>query len=191
MSIAAWSAFTSASVWATSAPLRIGLLLGAGVGGGELLVAGEVNALVGELGLVLRLLGDRLIVRRLIERWIDLADHVALLDVLAFGEIDRDQLAVDLRAHGHGVERADRADAVEIDRDVLDAGRCRQHRHRQIGALVAAVRLLRLLMPHGPAEIAEAAEDRERDQSQDEAAARRFPHRPRLRVNLLIRLKEH
>src|SRR5207244_5135239 len=52
--------------------LGVGLLLGAGIGGGELLVARKVNALVGELGLVLRLLGNRLVIRRLVERGMDL-----------------------------------------------------------------------------------------------------------------------
>ena len=111
--------------------LRIGLLLRAGVGRGELLVAREIEFLVGKLRFVLRLLGDRLIVLRLVDHRIDLAEHVALLDVLAFGEIHRDQFAVDLRAHEHVVERADRADAFEIDRHILGARRRRQHRHRK------------------------------------------------------------
>ncbi len=86
--------------------LRVGLLLGAGVAGGELLVAGEVELLVGEQGHVLRLLGDGLVVLRLIDRGIDLAQHVVLLDVLALDEIHLEQLAVDLRAHGDRVQRA-------------------------------------------------------------------------------------
>ena len=76
--------------------LRIGLLLGAGVGGGQLLIAGKVELLVGQLGFVLRLLGDGLVVLRLIDRGIDLGEDVALLDVLALDEVHRDQLAVDL-----------------------------------------------------------------------------------------------
>ena len=107
--------------------------------------SGQIEALVGELRLVLRLLGDGLIVLRLVDHRIDLAEHVALLDVLSFDEIDRDQLAVDLGAHRHVVQRAHRADAVEIDRHVLDARRRRQHRHRQIGPRRAVARLLLLL----------------------------------------------
>src|SRR5262249_3735071 len=47
-----------------------------------------------------------------------------------FGEGDVDELAVDLRAHGHGVERFGGADAVEIDRHVGRARGRRQHRNR-------------------------------------------------------------
>ncbi|MGY3366109.1 hypothetical protein ACVWZL_003234 [Bradyrhizobium sp. GM2.4] len=93
--------------------------------------------------------------------------------------------------NGHGVERADRTDAVEIDGNVLDAGRRRQHRHRQIRPLIAAVRLLRLLVPGGPAVVAEPAEDRQRDQGHDEAAPARLLRRSLLHALLGIRLKEH
>ena len=179
MSIAAWSALTSASVCATAARWVSACCFEPALEAASCSIAGQVDALVGELRLVLRLLGDGLVVGRLVERRIDLAEHVALLDVLAFGEIHRDQLAVDLRAHRHRVERTDRADAVEIDRHVLDVRRRRQHRHRQVGPLVAAVALLLLLLlHHGPAEVAEAAEDRERDQGHDEAAAARLLRRP-------------
>ena len=142
--------------------LRIGLLLGAGVGCGELLIAREVEPLVGQLRLILRLLGDRLIVLRLIDHGIDFAEHVAFLDVLAFDEVDRDQLAVDLGAHDHIVQRAHRADAIEIDRHVLHPRRRRQHRDgkiaRQVGAVAALLGLIRQ-----PADVTEAAEDQERD----------------------------
>ena len=77
-----------------------------GIGGGEPRVALEVEPGIGELRLVLRLLGDRLIELRLVGGRIDLGEHVAALDVLAFLESDADELAVDLRAHRHGVERA-------------------------------------------------------------------------------------
>jgi hypothetical protein len=82
----------------------------------KLLIARQIELLVGKQGFILRLLRHRLIVLCLIDHRIDLAEHVALLDVLALDEIHRDQLAVDLRAHEHIVQRADRADCVEIDR---------------------------------------------------------------------------
>ena len=135
-----------------------------------MLIADQVETLIGELRLILGLLGDRLIVLRLVDHGIDLAEHVALLDVLSFGEIDRDQLAVDLRAHGHVVERAHGADAVEIDRHVLDVRRCRQHRNRQIGTCGPVGGLL--LLQRGPGDVAEAAEDQKRDRDRNGAAAR-------------------
>ena len=49
---------------------------------------------------------------------VDLRQHVAALDVLAFVERDLDELAFDLRAHRDGVERPHGADAVEIDRNI-------------------------------------------------------------------------
>ena len=134
MSIAAWSALHQRFLLGDHGALRIGLLLGAGIGRGKLLIARQIELLVGEQRLILRLLGHRLIVLRLVDHGVDLAEHVALLDVLAFGEIHRDQLAVDLGAHDHVVQRADRADAVEIDRHVLRARRRRQHRHREVEA---------------------------------------------------------
>ena len=111
--------------------------------GGELLVADKIVLGVGELRLVLRLLGDGLVELGLVGGRIDAREHVALLDVLAFLEIDRDQLAVDLRAHGHGVERFDGADRLQIDRHVGGLGGGDQHRHRSFGGETAAPLLLR------------------------------------------------
>ena len=54
--------------------LGIVLLLGAGVGGGKLLIADHIEALIGELCFILCLFGDRLIERRLVEHGIDLAE---------------------------------------------------------------------------------------------------------------------
>ena len=72
-------------------------LLGRGVGiGGKPGIAGEVDACIGQIGLVLRLLGLGQIQRGLIAAWVDLGEQVARLHVLTFLEIHRDQLAVDL-----------------------------------------------------------------------------------------------
>ena len=79
---------------------------------------------------VLRFLRDRLIVGGLVGDGIDLGEHEALSDVLAFGEGDLDELAVDLRAHRYGVERLCGADAVEIDRHIGGLRSDREHRHR-------------------------------------------------------------
>ena len=72
--------------------LGVGLLLVDGVGGGELLVAREIDLGVGELRFVLRLLGDGLIELRLVGGRIDARQHVAPLDVLAFLEADASNL---------------------------------------------------------------------------------------------------
>ena len=159
-----------------------------------MLIAGEVEALIGELRFILRLLGDGLIVLRLVEHRIDLAEHIALLDVLSLGEIDRDQFAVDLGAHQHVVQRADRADALEINRHVLDARCRRQHRHRQIGTRVPVGGLP--LLQRGPGDVAEAAEDQKRDRDRNGAAARTRGHAGNavaggFRGFVQIRLKEH
>ncbi len=125
--------------------LGIGLLAVDGVGGGECLVARQIVLGVGEHRLVLRLLGDRLIELGLIDGRIDARQHVALLDVLAFLETHAEELAVDLRAHRHGVERLHRADGVEIDRHVGAFRRGDENRHRPAiaGKAAAAGRLRR------------------------------------------------
>ncbi len=124
-------------------PLGIGLLAVDGVGGRQSFIAIEIDLGVGEYRFVLRLLGHRLIELRLIGGGIDARQHVALLDVLAFLEVDAEQLAVDLRAHGHGVERLDGADGVEIDRHVGFGRGGDQHRHRPAFGAEAAAALLR------------------------------------------------
>ena len=69
-------------------------------------------------GLVLRLLGDRLIERRLIGPRIDLHENVALLDHLALLEGDLDDLAIDAAADENGLVRLHGAEPVQIDREV-------------------------------------------------------------------------
>ena len=160
----------------------------------ELLIARQIELLVGEQRFILRLLRHRLIVLRLVDRRIDFGEHVALLDVLALDEIDRHQLAVDLRAHGDRVQCADGADAIEIDRHVLYPWRRRQHRHGKIARQAAATRAAAWLGLIGqPADIAEAAEDQQRD--------RQRHHSPQHAATTLLpcglcgfvqfRLKEH
>ena len=55
----------------------------------KLRVALEVALGVGELRLVQRLLGERLVELRLVGGGIDLGQHVAALDLLPFLELDR------------------------------------------------------------------------------------------------------
>ena len=134
--------------------LRVELLPRDRVAGHELGVAFEIEPRVGERRLVQRLLRHRLIVGGLIGGGIDLRQHVAALDVLAFGVVDAEQLAVDLRPHRHGVQRPDGADAVEIDRHVGPLGQGRDDRDRPVIAAAAAAKarlllLLRRLPPNG------------------------------------------
>ena len=96
----------------------------------RLRVALEVAPGVGELHLVQRLLGDRLVELRLVGDGVDLRQQVALLDLLAFLEIDRQDLAVDLRAHGDEVARLGRADALQPDGHVGELGLGGDDRHR-------------------------------------------------------------
>ena len=123
--------------------LGVGLLLVDRVGRRQSLVAVEIDLGVGELGFVLRLLGQHLVERGLIGGRIDARQHVAFFDVLAFLEGDADQFAVDLRAHGNGIERFDRPDGVEIDRHVGLGGGGGEHRHRPARRAEAAATLRR------------------------------------------------
>ena len=149
--------------------LRIGLLLGAGVGSGQLLIADQIQPHIGKLRLILRLFGDRLIELRLVDHRIDFAENITLTDVLSFGEIDCDQFAVDLGAHCYGVQCPDGADAIQINRNVLDTRCRRQHRHRQIGA--RPVRRL-LLLKRVPRDVTEASHDQQRNRDRNGSAAR-------------------
>ena len=73
---------------------------------------------VGEIGLVLRFLGHRLLERGLEGPRIDLGEQVALLDHLAFLEGDLHDLAVDPGADHNGVVGLDLADALKDDREI-------------------------------------------------------------------------
>ena len=125
--------------------LRVGLLPIDRIARCEPFITLEVEPRIGELRLVLRLLGDRLVERRLIGGRIDLGEHVALGDLLAFVEIDAGELAVHLRLHGDGLQRARGADCFEIDRHVFFLRRRRQHRHRAARAGKAAAAARRVL----------------------------------------------
>ena len=113
--------------------------------GRELLVALEVAPGVGELRVVERLLGDRLVELGLVGHGIDARQHVALLDVLALLELHRQDLTVDLRAHRHGIARLRGADALQPDRDVLDLRLGCDDRHRAVRPASAAALALALL----------------------------------------------
>ena len=130
--------------------LRNGRTLGVGLLPGrefaELGVALQIQIGVGQVGLVLRLLGLGLIERCLVRPGIDLDEQVALLDQLALLEGDLVDLAVDAGAHHHGVEALNGPEPVQIDRKIglLDGrdrdwnGGCRPEAADFCSALIAA-----------------------------------------------------
>jgi hypothetical protein len=117
--------------------LRLDLLAARCIGLQQRRIAREIALLVGELRLVLRLLGDGLIVGGLIEGRIDAGEDVALSHVLAFLKADLGDLAIDLRVDRHRVERTDRADRLDIDGHVGDFGGRSQNGNRRAPAASA------------------------------------------------------
>ena len=98
--------------------LRVQLLLGGEVLLGERGEASEIELRVGEIGLVLRFLGDGLVERGLKRSGVDLGQKIALLDHLAFVKADLHDLAVDTGAHENGVVGLDLSNALENDREI-------------------------------------------------------------------------
>ncbi len=101
--------------------LRIDLLLRDGERA-DFLEAFEVVLGVGEKRLVERPSWRRPDQRRLIGDRIDLGEDAAPLDVLSFLEVDAQQTAIDLGAHGSRVQRLNRADTLKVDRYVRSLG---------------------------------------------------------------------
>ena len=156
-------------------PRRVGLLAGGIVVRRQLGVARQIQPRVGKLRLVLRLLGRRLVERRLVGARIDLRQHVALLHVLAFGEVHHVQRAIDHRLDGHHVERLHRAERIQIDRHVLLFGGRDQHRDRLVGVAVAG----RLIAGTGrpePDRVADTRDDQHAQHHHQPAAGSRAGH---------------
>jgi hypothetical protein len=93
----------------------------------------QVESCVGEVGFVLHLFGDRLIVCSLERTWINLRQKIARLDVLTFGESDLYQFAIDPRLDGNRIERLHRAETGQVDRHVPPLRRGNRHRDRRRG----------------------------------------------------------
>ena len=124
--------------------LRIELLLGGEVLLGERRKTSEVKLGVGEIGLVLRFLGDGLVERGLEWPGVDLGQKIALLDHLAFLKGDLHDLAVDSGPDQNGVVGLDLADALKDDWEIGALHRrYRDHNRRGAGCL----RLLALRLP--------------------------------------------
>ena len=143
-----------ALVLADERALGVELLLGNRIGAGQRLVAREIEARVlqqglvaGELALVLRQL-------RLEGPRVDLGQQVALADQLPLAELHAQQLAVDPRVDGDGVQRRDGAEARDVDADVTGPHRRHHHRcrarRRRRAAPGAPPRPLRAKRPYPP-----------------------------------------
>ena len=85
----------------------------------ELGVTREIGAGIGELGLVALQISLELVDLGLVGARIDLREQVAGMDGLSFGEVDADELALDLGPHDVGVVGNHGADAVPVDRHVM------------------------------------------------------------------------
>ena len=82
---------------------------------GQFLIAREVDLRLREQALIVGELAFELRLQELVGARIDLRQEIALLDQLAFGEPDLEQLAVDLGLHGDGGDRRDGAERVDDD----------------------------------------------------------------------------
>ncbi len=82
---------------------------------GERRVPLQIELGVGEVRLILRLFGFGLIERRLKWTRVNLREQIACLDHLSFLKGYYDDLPVDSRAHGDGIESLHLAEAFEID----------------------------------------------------------------------------
>ena len=100
----------------------------------------EVLARRDELGDVLRLFGLGLVERRLEQARVDLGQHVALLDLLAFGEQHLLQLAVDLGVDADGERRLHRAKSAQVNRHILALDDRDGHRHAGACGLTGRMR---------------------------------------------------
>ena len=82
-------------------------------------VAVEIGLRVHELRLIAIARGGHLVDLGLVGPRIDLREQVAGMYGLPFGEVDADDLSLDLAAHDDGVIGDDGADAGQIDRHVV------------------------------------------------------------------------
>ena len=154
--------------------LRVGLLFVDRCGCGKSLVAIEINLGICQLRLVLRFLGDRLVELRLIDDRVDPRQHVAFLDVVAFLEVDAQQLAVDLRTYGYGVERFDRTHGVEIDRDIGTCDGGCKNGDRPLGGKATGAALLRTGATEDVVKRAKNSDQDERNRKRPAGASARF-----------------
>ena len=160
------------------------LLLGDRILLGELLIAGKVALGLAEQRCVLGQLPLRLRQRRLIGARIDLGEEVALLDDLALGEPDFLQVAGDLGADGHGLERRHRAEGVDGQRHVAERYRRHLHGLRRLPVPAGVFHLLGRgfavleFLPHEHGRRGQRGDDRDPQQKGSAGAAAPFRRSP-------------
>ena len=94
----------------------------------------EIQAGVGQLRFVLRLLGADLIELRLISGRIGARENIAALHLLPFTELDREKPSIGLRPNRRGIERLDGADRIKRHGHIGITRRSRQNRNRPLAA---------------------------------------------------------
>ncbi|OIQ74046.1 hypothetical protein GALL_443110 [mine drainage metagenome] len=97
----------------------------------QALVAGQIDLSAFQHGFVARELPLGLRQGGFIRPRIDLREQIALLDLVAFLEVDLHQIAADLGSDGHGRQRSHRAEGVEVDPDIALADNLRNNGHRR------------------------------------------------------------
>ena len=140
LSTAAWSSWTVGLVLGDQEALGIQRLLGDGILLHQLLKAGEVDAGIGQQGLIMGQGGLRRFQRDGEGPDIDHHEEVALLDDLALLEFDVGDMAADLALDGDGGQRRHRAQLVEGHRDIALGHGGDPHLDRRRGRLGAGRR---------------------------------------------------
>jgi len=99
----------------------------------QLAIASEIGLGIDKLGLIALQVSRVLVNQGLIGTRIDLREQVAGMHGLALGEVDADDLSLDLGAHDVGIVRNHCADTAKIDRHVMLRDRSGDDRHRGWG----------------------------------------------------------
>ena len=106
-------------------------------------IAIEISLGVRKLGLITIARGGHLVELGLVRPRIDLCEEVARIYGLPFGEVDADDLSLDLAVHDHRVVGDDRADPGQIDRHVMLSDHSGDDRHRRYRSRVVAAPAVR------------------------------------------------
>ena len=130
-------------------------------------VALQVKFGVGQIGLVLGLLGDGLIECCLVGAWIDLGQDIALLHQLAFLERDLVDLTVHPGADDHGIERLNGTQTKQVDRKIRLFDRRQGHGNRCLSSRATFLTVVGLSVGAGAVEPV-PAEKSQRDNGQDQ-----------------------
>ena len=105
-----------------------------------MLIARQIAPGIGQRGLIFCQLPLSLGQLNLERPGIDFRQQIAGFDLLAFGKVDRHQLAIDPAGDGHGIGGGGGAQAGKIARHRLAGGGRRLHRRHRCAASAAAAR---------------------------------------------------